>query len=140
MHTTVKKRPAKIFRRQSRKALTLPEVIVAASLLLVALVPILKALTQVNMNSVIIERRIQSLSLAQAKLDKIKAKSIYNFDSIITQDKEILSGSYLCNTTVSAVNIDLKAITVSVGLDRNANGSIDDDEIDITLQTQVARR
>jgi Tfp pilus assembly protein PilV len=140
MYTTIKKRPAKIFRRQCRKALTLPEVVVAASLLLVALVPILKALTQVNMNSVIIERRTQSLCLAQAKLDQIQAQSVYNFDGAASQNNEVLSGSYLCNTTVSSVSSNLKSITVCVGMDRNADESLAEDEIEITLQTQIARR
>jgi Tfp pilus assembly protein PilV len=139
MHTTIKKRSAKIFSRQRRKALTLPEVIVAASLLLVALVPILRALTQVNMNSVIIDRRTQSLCLAQSKLNQIQAKSINNFSSIATLNNEVLSGSYLCNTTVSGSG-NLDAVTVAVGMDLNSNGSLDPGEIEITLQTQIASR
>jgi type II secretory pathway pseudopilin PulG len=144
MHKTIKKRPAKIFRRQSRKALTLIEVIVAALLLGSALVPILKALTQVNMNSVIIERRTQSLCLAQAKLDQIQAQSIYDFNSIIittsTPIDEVLSGSYHGRTTVGGSD-DLKTIKLDVGMHRNPNSTtLDDDEIEITLQTQIARR
>ena len=144
MHKTVKKRPAKIFIRQSRKALTLPEVIVAALLLSIALVPILKALTQVNMNSVIIDRRTQSLCLAQAKLNQLQAKSIYDFNSIITPtpNDEVLSvsGSYRGRTTVSDSG-NLKTIKVEVGMHRNPNSTtLDDDEIEVTLQTQIARR
>ena len=127
MHTTV-----------TKKGFTLPEVVVAAALLLIAIVPILKALTQANLNSIIIGRRTQSLCLAQGKLNQIKAKSIYNFDGISTQDDEILSGSYLCDTTVSGSS-DLKAVSVSVGLDLNGNG-LTDDEFEVTLQSQIARR
>jgi len=130
----------KKLKRQNQKALTLPEVVVAAALLLIALVPILKGLTQANMNSVIIERKTQSLCLAQAKLNNIHARSIYNFDSIASQNNDVLNGSYLCNTTVSSVNSNLKAITVSAGQDRNSNSALDSDEIEITLQTQIARR
>ena len=143
MHTTVKKTWTNIVSRQRRKALTLPEVIIAASLLFIALVPILKALTQVNMNSVIIERRTQSLCLAQAKLDQIQAQSIYNFDSITTPpNSEDLSGGsylYLGKTTVSGSS-DLKTIKLEVGRDRNSSHELDNDEIEITLQTQIARR
>ncbi|MGD0786019.1 MAG: hypothetical protein ABR969_09425 [Sedimentisphaerales bacterium] len=139
MHTTIKKRSAKIFSRQRRKALTLPEVIVAASLLFVALVPILRALTQVNMNSVIIDRRTQSLCFAQAKLNQLQAKSINNFSSIATLNNEVLSGSYLCNTTVSGSGF-LKSVTAAVGMDLNSDGSLDPGEIEITLQTQIAQR
>lgn len=135
MHFAIKK-----LKRQNRKALTLSEVVVAAALLLIALVPILKGLTQANLNSAIIERRTQSLCLAQAKLNKIQARSIYNFDSIASQNNEVLNGSYICNTTVSSVNSNLKAITVSIGPDINSNGSLDGGETEITLQTQIARR
>ena len=121
------------------RGLTLPEVVVAAALLLIALVPILKGLTQAHLNSIIIERKTQSLCLAQAKLNNIQARSIYNFDSISSQSGEVLSGSYLCNTTVSGSN-NLKAVKVEVGQDRNSNGSLDSDEIEITLQTQIGRR
>ncbi|PKL47197.1 MAG: hypothetical protein CVV39_06190 [Planctomycetes bacterium HGW-Planctomycetes-1] len=135
MHTALKK-----LRWQSRKALTLPEVVIAAALLLVAMVPILKGLTQAHTNSIVIERKTQSLGLAQAKLNKIQAKSIYNFNGIASQSNEVLNVSYRCNTTVSSVNSNLKAVTVSVGQDRNSNGSLDSGEIEITLQTQIARR
>ncbi len=127
-------------RQQSRKALTLPEVVIAAALLLSALVPILKGLTQAHLNSAIIERKTQSLGLAQAKLNKIQAISIYDFDSIASQDGEVLNVSYLCKTTVSSVNSNLTAVTVSVGKDINSNGSLDSGEIEITLQTQIAKR
>jgi len=129
MHRTVKKNQLNIFRRNNRRAFTLTEVIVAATLMAFVLVPILKALTQVNLNSVTIERKTQSLCLAQAKLNQIQAQSIYNFDAILSQSTEV-TGSYICNTTSLSVNTDLKAITVSV----TNNG------INITLQTQVARR
>jgi prepilin-type N-terminal cleavage/methylation domain-containing protein len=135
MHFAIKK-----LKRQNQKGLTLPEVVVAAALLLIALVPILKGLTQAHINSIVIERKTQSLCLAQAKLNNIQARSIYDFDSISSQNNEVLSGSYLCNTTVSSVNSNLKAITVSVGQDLNSNGALGSDEIGVTLQTQIARR
>jgi Tfp pilus assembly protein PilV len=139
MHTTVKKTWINIVSRQHRKALTLPEVIIAASLLLIALVPILKALTQVNMNSVTIERKTQSLCLAQAKLNKIQAESTYNFAGAVTLNNEVLSGSYLCNTTVTTAGT-LKTIKVDVGRDLNSNNVLAAGEIEITLQTQIAQR
>jgi Tfp pilus assembly protein PilV len=139
MHTTVKKTWTNIISRQRRTALTLPEVIVAASLLLIALVPILKALTQVNMNAVTIERKTQCLCLAQAKLNKIQADSIYNFAGAVTLNNEVLSGSYLCNTTVTTSGT-LKTVKVDVGLDLNSDSVLAAGEIVITLQTQVAQR
>jgi Tfp pilus assembly protein PilV len=139
MHTTVKKFRLNTFSRQRQKGITLTEVIVAAVLLLIALVPILQALTQANMNSTIIERRTQSLCLAQAKINQLQAQSTYNFAGIATLNNEVLSGSYLGNTTVTTSGT-LKTIKVDVGLDRNANGTLGSDEVEITLQTQIAQR
>ena len=140
MYGIAKTKQIKLFKKQSRKGLTLPEVVVASALLLIALVPILKALTQINMNSVTIETKTQSLCLAKTKLNQIQAASIYNFDGVASQSNEAMNGSYLCNTTIQTVNSNLKSVTVSVGLDRNSNGTLNSNEIDITLQTQIARR
>ena len=140
MHFAIKK-----LKRQTQKGLTLPEVVVAAALLFSALIPILRGLTQAHLNSIIIERKTQSLCRAQAKLNNIQARSIYDFNSISSSvSDESLYDSYLCRTLVSSVNLNLKAITVSVGRDLNSSGSLDNDEIvneiEITLQTQIARR
>lgn len=123
-----------------RAGFTLPEVIVASTLLLIALVPILKALAQINMNSVTIERRTKSLSLAKMKINQLQAKSINNFDEDFSQSNLSLESSYLCNVANQSVNSNLKALTVSVGMDRNSSGTLDSGEIEISLQTQIARR
>lgn len=124
-----------------KKGFTLPEAVVAAALLLIAIVPVLKALTTANIDSVIIEKRTQSLYYAEGKLNQIKAKSIYDFNDI-TESNVNLGNSYLCNANLSTVpgNSYLKQISVSVGLDTNCNGILEDSEIDVTLQTQVAQR
>lgn len=119
---------------------TLPEVVVAAALLLIAIVPILKALTQANLNSIIIERTTQSLCLAQGKLNQIKARSIYNFDNNFNQSNASLGNSYLCNVSQTIVNSYLKTISVSVGLDINRNGTLASNEIEVTLQSRIAKR
>jgi len=56
--------------------LTLTEVVVASALLILAISPILKALTSAHLNTTTIEHKTRSLTLAQAKLDDIKARSI----------------------------------------------------------------
>lgn len=126
-------------KRKFRKGFTLTEAVVAAALLLVAMVPILKALTQANLNTVIIERRTQSLCMAQGKLNDIKARSIYGFDTISSQSNEVLTGSYLCNTVIGGSGY-LKTISVSVGKDVNQNGILGSDEIEVVLQSQIAKR
>jgi len=118
----------------------LPEVVVAAALLLIAIVPILKALTQANLDSVVIERRTQSLCFAQGKLDRIKARSVYNFDNNFNESNTSLGNSYLCNVSQTIAGSNLKTISVSVGQDINGNGELTSDEVEVTLQTQIAKR
>jgi prepilin-type N-terminal cleavage/methylation domain-containing protein len=124
----------------AKSGFTLPEVVVAAALLLIAIVPILKALTQANINSILIERRTQSLCFAQGKLNQIKARSIYNFDNNFSESNTALGNSYLCNVSQTIVSSNLKTISVSVGQDIDRSGTLAGDEVEVTLRTQIARR
>ena len=119
---------------------TLTEVVVASALLIIAIVPILKALTSAHVTSTIIEHKTRSLTLAQTKLDEIRARSIYNYSSTFTETGLSLDGSYLCNVDDSSVSSDLREITVSVGYDFNGNSTLETDEIEVTLATLVAKR
>jgi Tfp pilus assembly protein PilV len=132
---------ARIFGKY-RKALTITEVVVASLLLLVAIVPILKALTGAHVSTAVIERRTRSLTLAQAKLDEIKARSIYNYTNSgasFAENNTSLDGSYLCNVADDSGD-PLKTITVSVGYDLNGSSVLTADEIEVTLATYLARR
>ncbi len=121
---------------------TLTEVVVASALLIVAMVPILKGLTAAHLGTVNIEHKSRSLILAQAKLDDIKARSIYHYSSSYTATNlslDVNSPHYLCNVSDSGSGGNLRTITVSVGFDANGNG-LGSDEIEVTLSTQLARR
>lgn len=119
---------------------TLTEVVIASSILAIAIIPILKALTSANVTSSIIERKTNSLILAQGKLDEIKARSIYDYSSSFAEINSSIEGSYLCNVADSSVNANLRQITVSVGEDLNGNSTLNAGEIEITLSTLVAKR
>ena len=120
---------------------TITEVVIASALLIIALVPILKALTRTHATSSIIERRSRSLMLAQGKLDDIKARAIYNYAASFAETDTALDGSYLCNVTDSVITADLlRQITVSVGFDLSGDTDLDADEIEVTLATLVAKR
>jgi len=124
--------------------LTLTEVVVASALLILAISPILKALTSAHLSTTIIEHKTRSLTLAQAKLDEIKARSIYHYTNEgdpnqFAQDYLPLGNSYLCNIADDA-NDTLKTITVSVGYDDNGDSTLAADEIKVTLTTLLARR
>ena len=126
--------------RRRESAFTLTEVVVASSLLIVAIVPILRALTAAHLNSVIIERKTKSLSLAQAKFDEIKARSIYNYSDSFAATDEVLEDSYLADITDSAVSSNLRRIVIAVGHDTDEDSQLEADEIHITLDTLIARR
>lgn len=122
------------------RGLTLTEVVIASALLAIAIIPILKALTSAHVTSTIIEHRTRSLTLAQAKLDEIKARSIYNYGDSFTETNTVLEGLFLCNVEDTSVNANLRQIKVSVGQDENGNSVLNSDEIEITLTTLLARR
>ena len=124
----------------NRAAFTLTEVVVASALLIVAIVPILKGLTGVHLYSSIIERKTRSLALAQAKLDEIKARSVYNYALNFTETNESIDGSYLCTAKDGALNANLRTISVTVGYDLNGDNALGGSEVQVTLETLIARR
>jgi len=125
----------------NRAAFTLTEVVVASALLITAIVPILKGLTSVHVNAIIIERKTRSLTLAQAKLNETKVKSVYNYDDDFTESTYSIDGSYLCTVTDSEVSTDLlRRIAVLVGYDTNGDNVVGSSEVHVTLETLIARR
>ena len=122
------------------KGLTLVEVVMASALLLIVMVPILKALTNAQVSTAIIERKTRSLIFAQARLENIKARSIYSYGSSFTEANTSVDGSYLCTVRDSGAASDLRQITVEVGYDLDDSGTLEAQEVDVTLVTLVARR
>ncbi|MBN2019690.1 MAG: hypothetical protein JW749_05640 [Sedimentisphaerales bacterium] len=127
-------------RKTRRRGLSIIEVTMASVLLVVGVVPILKALTKAHMFSTMVERKTQGLVLAQGKLDEIKARSIYGFGSAgeFSETDLSLGNSYLCNVADSEVSADLRTITVEVGYDDDGDGSLED--VDVILTTYISRR
>jgi len=126
--------------RHKSAGFTLTEVVVASTLLIIAIVPILKALTTAHLSSTIIEHKTKSLTLAQAKLNEIKAYSIYNYSNSYQGKDIVLEGSYLCNVLDVAVETDLRQLTVAVGYDTSSDSKLDMDETEVTLSIYLARR
>ena len=121
------------------KAFTLSEVIIASLILLIAIVPILKALTGAHALDIKIEQRTRSLTLAEAKLEDITAISTYSWSTDFNVSSISLEGSYLCNVG-DGVAGDLRKIMILVGYDRNGDSTLDSDEVEVTLKTLLARR
>ena len=125
---------------RKRKAFSITEVIVASSLMAVALIPILKGLTGVNLNSKIIEQKSKSLELAQYKLNEVQARSIYNYSSSLAQNETELETNYLCDVSDSAISTNLRQVTIVVGFNDDGDSNLDSSEHDITLVTKLAKR
>ncbi len=125
---------------KNKKAFTLVEAVVASALLVVALVPILKALTGSHIASSRIERQTRSLNFARNKIDQIYADSVYNYDQSYQLDSEEIEPGYLCSVDDIYQSDDLRQISVSVGYDKDDDSLLEQDEIEVTLDTLVARR
>ena len=123
-----------------RTGLTITEVLIASLLLVTATVPILKALTSVQATSTKIDYQSKSLMLARAKIEDIRAKSIYGYSTSYSATALSLSGSYLCNVSDTPVSSNLRRITVDAGYDENGNNQFESSEIRVTLDTFIARR
>ncbi len=120
--------------------MTLVEVLVASLLLTLVMVPILRALTIAHTEDIKIERRMRSLTLAEAKIEDIRARSIYNYATNFNDSSSSIEGSFLCKVTDTPVNAKLRTILLSVGYDENGNNSLGADEVEVTLKTLLAKR
>jgi hypothetical protein len=116
------------------------EVVIASALLIAAIVPILKALTTAYVTNSVIERRTRSLMLAESELDEIRVRSLYNYDTVFTQTDTALGGSYFYNVVDSSISSNLKRVSVSVGYDLDGDSHLSGGEIEVTLETLLARR
>ena len=124
---------------RGRAGVTLTGVVVASSLLVLAIVPILRALGTAHATTVTIERKTQSLARAQGKLAEIKARSIYHYDTSFSATAQSLGDAYLCNTTDDSAS-ELRTVSVAVGYDRDGSGTLSAEEVEVTLTTYLARR
>ena len=125
--------------KKRSSAFTIIETVVASSLLAIAFVPILRGLTSVHRTTRLIEEKTRSLVFAQAKLDEIKSRSIYNYSTNFNESSISLDGSYLCNVTDDQ-DASLRTITVLVGYDENGSATLTSGEVSITLKTCLAKR
>ncbi len=124
-------------RRQA--GVTIIEVVIASALLLVAVVPILKAMTSAQVTNRVVERKTKSLILAQGKMSEIQARMTYDFSASYYEIATVLSDHYLVNVSDDG-HASKKTISVSVGFDGNDDNALASDEVLVTLTTLVAIR
>lgn len=119
---------------------TLAEVLVASTLLVVAVVTILQGLAIYHRTAVNVKYRTRSLTLARAKLDEVKAKSVYHYDTNFAELDANYS-PYLCR--VSDPNYgdpNLRFIQVDAGYDNDDGSDLDADEVHVILKTLITDR
>ncbi|MGE5296949.1 MAG: type IV pilus modification PilV family protein [Solirubrobacterales bacterium] len=127
-------------RRNPRQAgTTLTEVVVASTLLLVSIIPLVKAMTTAHGMDRVIERKSWSLLLAQQELERVRARSIYHYDESLAATSAELGGGFLC-TIADDENPSLRTVTVAVGFDLDGDGALAAREVEVRLYTALARR
>lgn len=122
-----------------RKGVTLVEVVMASSLLLIGVVPILRAMTIAQATGRQVEYKTKSLILAQGQISEIRTRSLTEFSTSFDQSSADLGDGYLC-TLSDNEHATCKTVSVSVGYDQNGNGALSTDEIQVTLTTLIALR
>ena len=126
--------------RRKTKGFTFVEVLASVLLITGAVVPLITFSADGLSTSIEIERKVKSMLLAEAEMEKIKNVLRKSFDTDFTAWSGDLGSDYLADRTSSDVSSTLKVIGVSVGYDVNKNGSLDSSEIMVTLTTQYAER
>jgi Tfp pilus assembly protein PilV len=117
---------------------TLAEVIVASALLVIAIAPLLRALTAAGVEDRAIERRSWSLLLAQQELECIRARCLHHYDGCYRVDSRPIRDGYLC-TVADDGDGHLRTVTVSVGLDQDNDSVLSMAEVEVSLSTRLAR-
>jgi len=126
--------------RASRCAgVTLTEAVVASALLLVSIVPLLKAISAAHGMDRVIERKSWSLLLAQRELERLRTRSLYHYDESYAVVSAPLGDGFLC-TVIDDQDPSLRTVTVGVGLDLNGAGALGPGEVEGSLASALARR
>ena len=131
--------PLRVMMRRRCSGVTLTEAVVASVLLLISIVPLLKALTIAQVMDRTIERKSWSLMLAQRELERIRARCLNRYDESCRVTSAPIRDGYLC-TVGDDEDDTLRTITVSVGFDADGDGALASGEIAVSLCTRLARR
>ncbi len=124
-----------------RAGYTLSEVVVASALLVVALVPVIQALSSVHLNSTRVQHKSVSLNMAQSKLEYIRAAAFCDYDRSFAQSNINVSAneSYLCSVTDERLGDYLRKIIVSAGYDNDGDGVLDGSEVLVKVPSNIAK-
>jgi Tfp pilus assembly protein PilV len=125
---------------KSTKGYTLTEVLLASALLIAVVVPMLQALTSGYVFSNSIKYKTKSVIYAKSRLDHTRAVAANLYNTSLVENNTAMGGGYLCSVSDTGFAGDIRTVSVTAGLDKNGNGTLASDEIQITLTTLIARR
>jgi prepilin-type N-terminal cleavage/methylation domain-containing protein len=127
-------------KKLKKKGFTFIEVLASVVLLVIVIVPFILYAAENHVVSVKIEQMVKSNLHAEVEMEKIKNILRKSFDTDYTAWSNDLGNNYLASRTSTDASATLKIIGVSVGYDVDNNGSLETDEILVTLKTQYANR
>ena len=106
---------------------TLLEIIVAISILSIALIPLMEMLPSAMVLETQLERETKAAFLAQQKLEEVKGKALYNFDQDRSEAAAAFPSpdSHFKYTVSDDQGTEIKEIEVNVWHDENSNGKMD---------------
>ena len=122
------------------RAFSLTEVVVASGLLIAAIVPTLKAMTNSYICSTRVEHKTHSLLLAQSRIDEIRACTIYSYDESYSVASQPLGNGYMCTVVDSPLDTNLRRVLIFVGYDSNGDSNLAVGEMLVPLATQISKR
>jgi type II secretory pathway pseudopilin PulG len=122
------------------KGFTIVEILASALILSGIIVCIIVYAADALSASIEVERRTKSVLLGEGEMEKIKNTLYQSFGTDFTIWPVNLGSNYLITRTLSDVSTTLKIIGVSVGYDKDKNGSLGTEEIMTTFKTQYAKR
>lgn len=127
-------------RSRGERAFTLAEVLASVVLLAAALVPVIQAISSSQATGTRSQRATRSLFFAEQRIEQIRNAALQSFNDDFSDTGEHLGDGFFCIVVDEEVNALLKRISVMVGFDADGSGDLDDTEIDVVLDTQIARR
>jgi len=123
-----------------KKGYTLTEVLVASALLILVSVPMFKALTANYVFSNSIQYKTKSVIYAKSRLDRARAIAAGNYNTALVESNTSLGEGYFCSVTDTGFAGNIRTVSVSAGYDNDEDGTLDTGEVQITLNTLIARR
>ena len=123
--------------RRFYRGMTLVEVLLATTLLAVALVPVFSMMPQALAMTRQIEVRTRATFLAQQEMERILVEAPGNFSRDFSAAAKDLGNGYLASITDAPYGASAKQITVQVGQDTSGDGALAGGEALVTLVTVV---